>query len=263
MISRDIHDHKRRKQRQLLKMTVALVSLLLSAYPFCISQVTSSTHPAFEVSVVKLSSKAGPDITSVSRPGGSLFKVTNMPLRGLLSQAYGLADSQIIGLPAWTQSTRYDVMGKSPEGVTFTQEQLSLALQQLLADRLGLVAHYEAQRVSGYSLQKGSGILHLTTSKGGPSRSYVLRDGFQAVNLTMDGLCTALTGVLGFPVTDQTGLTGNFDIRLKFRQEDDTESSLPSISAAFMKQLGLRLRSGRVRAKVLRVDRVNEVPTKN
>jgi uncharacterized protein (TIGR03435 family) len=79
----------------------------------------------------------------------------------------------------------------------------------------------------------------------------------------MPGLASALTGILGRPVRDQTGLTGSYDFKLDYAPDMDnaaTESG-PSVFTA-VQELGLKLASGKGPVEVLVIDHV-EKPSAN
>jgi uncharacterized protein (TIGR03435 family) len=76
-----------------------------------------------------------------------------------------------------------------------------------------------------------------------------------------------LTAELGRPVTDQTGLTGTYDLDLTFASDAAViavpgPTEAPPLMTALRDQLGLRLDSSRARVQVLVIDRV-EQPTDN
>ena len=69
------------------------------------------------------------------------------------------------------------------------------------------------------------------------------------------GLAGTLSGFLGSPVRDQTGLTGTYDFTLEWPQ-DPSDSSGPSIFTAVEEQLGLKLEAGKGPVEVMAIDHV-------
>jgi uncharacterized protein (TIGR03435 family) len=64
-------------------------------------------------------------------------------------------------------------------------------------------------------------------------------------------------------ILDQTGLTGRYDLTLKWASVDDPrESDGPSLFSAIQEQLGLKLESTKGRVPVLVIDHV-EKPSPN
>ena len=86
----------------------------------------------------------------------------------------------------------------------------------------------------------------------------------------MADLATVLQSLVSLPVVDRTGLTGTYDIDLKFaptdlKANDDTTPDSdgdPSIFAALPQQLGLKLVARKEKADVFVVDRISR-PTAN
>jgi uncharacterized protein (TIGR03435 family) len=89
----------------------------------------------------------------------------------------------------------------------------------------------------------------------------------------MPALARALSGMLRRPVVDRTGLSGSFEVRMTFDQEqlvalmgvqpgarEGVASSLPPLFTALEEQLGLELEPERVPGRVVIVEHV-EPPT--
>jgi uncharacterized protein (TIGR03435 family) len=63
-------------------------------------------------------------------------------------------------------------------------------------------------------------------------------------------------------VIDKTGITGKFDIHLRFSPEDATDANDPTIFTAVQEQLGLKLAPAKGPIEVLVIDHV-ERPSEN
>jgi uncharacterized protein (TIGR03435 family) len=179
--------------------------------------------------------------------------------------AFGVTEMQIVGLPKWSESTNYDVVAKPEGDKLLDDEQLKQSPQQLLKDRLHLSVHHDMKEVRGYRLVIAKGSPKLRASKGGKEgRMQYGSTDLEAPNITLQQFGSALRlFVGGFPVVDETGIKGNFDIRLQFAKEGDDNSSLPSIFTALQEQLGLKLVSGKVPLEMIEIDHVDRVPTEN
>lgn len=110
------------------------------------------TGPAFDVASIKRNIGLRPRSsgTMQSTPKGEIRMVW-VPARMLVLRAYpvDVAD-QVVGLPSWADSERYDVTVKgSPDA---TPDEVRQMWQTLLAERMKLVAHYEERGVRGYNL---------------------------------------------------------------------------------------------------------------
>jgi len=77
-------------------------------------------------------------------------------------------------------------------------------------------------------------------------------DRFSCVNQSISFLTGYLEGILGTPVIDQTGLTQNFDINLKWNRNDPQHDSLKQ---ALLDQLGLELAPSRQPIEMLVVEK--------
>jgi uncharacterized protein (TIGR03435 family) len=79
----------------------------------------------------------------------------------------------------------------------------------------------------------------------------------------MAGLSARLSGSffhLDRPVVDRTGLKGSYDFTLNWSSRDPTG---PSLFTAIEEQIGLRLATEKLPARILIVDNVNREPTPN
>ena len=74
-------------------------------------------NATFEVASVK-ANKSGDNRIGIGFAPGGRFRATNVPLRELISAAYGtpqpLAAFQITGGPKWIESDRFDIVAKAP-----------------------------------------------------------------------------------------------------------------------------------------------------
>jgi uncharacterized protein (TIGR03435 family) len=108
--------------------------------------------PAFEVASIKRNIGPMPRTSGKipNTPKGEI-RLVWIPARLLVLLAYpAVAPAEVIGLPSWANSERYDVTVKgSPDA---TREQVTQMWRTLLADRMKLAAHYEPRDGAGYKL---------------------------------------------------------------------------------------------------------------
>jgi uncharacterized protein (TIGR03435 family) len=113
----------------------------------------------FEVASIKASAPLGNGPIRIGRGGGpgsndpGRVNYYNSALRDLLMNAYGVKRNQVSG-PDWLDSERFDIVAKVPEAAT--KEQVSIMLQNLLADRFKAVVHRETKELPIYALVVGS-----------------------------------------------------------------------------------------------------------
>ena len=120
------------------------------------TQAASSTaNPSFEVASVKPNKGTDMRVAIMMQPGGR-FNATNVPLRALVRFAYQLQDFQMIGLPDWATSERFDVVAKAESEFTPTPPgtigPIQLMLRSLLVERFQLAAHTETRDMPIYNL---------------------------------------------------------------------------------------------------------------
>src|SRR4051812_13216889 len=118
-----------------------------------------SDNATFEVASVK-TNKSGDNRIGIGFAPGGRFRATNVPVRELISAAYGtpqpLAAFQITGGPKWIESERFDIVAKAPgdpqPGPNGPPPGMFAMLRNLLADRFRLTAHRETRDLPVYAL---------------------------------------------------------------------------------------------------------------
>jgi uncharacterized protein (TIGR03435 family) len=131
-----------------LAATIPLLATMVAASAQAPPPRTDIAVPSFEVVSVKRNTNANAPV-SISTPPGR-YTATNVPLRLLINSAYRLAPDQYVGLPDWSESDRFDVAAKAPDGAR--PDQLQPMLQSLLFERFKLVAHMETRDAPIYAL---------------------------------------------------------------------------------------------------------------
>ena len=206
----------------------------------------------------------------------------NVTLKSLIFIAYSIqTDSQISGLPAWAATAQFDVeakmdadtaasLAKLPEDEQIKQRQVML--QTLLADRFGLKVHHETKELRVYKLVVAKGGLKMKHTPADASTGVRMGRGqYTGRGITIGSLVTYLSGTLAQPVVDRTGLTGNYNLRLRYKPDDATGASQasgnsqdfgPSLFSALQEQLGLKLDPAREPMDTIIVDHL-ERPSEN
>jgi len=274
---------------------VAITLLLLRTLVAQDAVPPASPRPIFEVASIKPGSFPGLPGGTIRWQTGGALRVTNMNLKELMEQAYGVFPFQISGGPEWLDSARFDINAK-PDHEPKGQER-TLMLQSLLADRFHLSIHRETKELPVYAL-----VLARKDGKLGPKLTHSKEDGCTAYDpanppargatvcgtrmfnpshgfltiarLPIDSLTKTLSEVLGRTVIDKTGLTGNLDIHLEYTPDENQLAQFPSdpptsappngpsIFTALQDQLGLKLESQKGRVDILVIDRA-EKPSEN
>lgn len=206
-------------------------------------QDATTTTPSYEVISLKRSQistdETGMPMTSLLFKPDS-FTGTNITLRALIRDAYGVEASQISGAPDWLNSDKYDVEAKvdssgadalrklSPDQRKIERQRM---LQALLAEHFKLTLHRETKELPVYELVTAENSPKLQEAKPGETYPNGIKDprGRATANLIKMGpgeitgqgvpiatLARELTRQLGRNVLDKTGLTGIYDFTLKW-----------------------------------------------
>ena len=108
-----------------------------------------SAGPRFEV--VSIKPHDGPGTSSSMRQMPDGFTMVNMPVRTLITQAYGPA-ADILGLPGWAVSARYDVNAKVSLSRALTADERRAMMRVMLAERFNLAVHMDTREQAAYDL---------------------------------------------------------------------------------------------------------------
>jgi uncharacterized protein (TIGR03435 family) len=253
----------------------------------------SASSAQFEViSIKRNTSLGGGGIRNL--PDGTLV-MTNQPIRSIIFAASPVPVREVVGLPDWANTERYDVTAKPPAGAT--REQRSEMMRSLFAERMMLAAHVEERERDTFALvvARSDGRLgpqhKPSTLDCGPrppgtpppppqlpsvaeaqSRCGGLfgQGSIVSGGITMDQLVPSLSGLAGRLVNNRTGLQGSYALTLRFATTrspgapPDTAATddAPEFFTALQEQLGLKLQPEKTHVPVLVVDHI-ERPTEN
>jgi uncharacterized protein (TIGR03435 family) len=247
-------------------------------------------NPQFEVAIIK------PNVSGVGSGGSSasgLVAFNNQTVRDLISRADGVPFDRVEGGPEWIARDRFDFTGKAavetPAAVrtlmlrTFLQERLKLVVRQESRDmpafalvmaradrRLGPQLHPSSVDCAAVRASRGGAAAPPTAPGERPMCSGTSTPGYiTAGGVTMAEAAERFLRPAGRPVIDRTGLTGGYDLEIKFEPDDirnrpgRTEPVRgPSFAEALEEQLGLRLEAIRAPIPVIVVVSV-ERPAEN
>ena len=76
--------------------------------------------------------------------------LTNMPLRELIGNAFGVRLNRVLGGPGWLDSERFDIVARAPANTP--DDQMRLMLRALLTHRFKLVVHTATREQPAYAL---------------------------------------------------------------------------------------------------------------
>jgi uncharacterized protein (TIGR03435 family) len=239
-------------------------------------QLTPSAQIEFDAASIKESKSLSGGGTLRFMPGGGITS-EHVPARAYINTAYELQSFQLVGAPEWTRNTYYDIVAKPAGGATATREQTLAMLQTLLRDRFKLTFHREKRQMDGFALvrarpgESGPSLRPSTVNCETPAvPDPRCRQNFFSVEAPINTmkqvgypirrLLLEVVNAMGAPASDETGLTGTFDIDLRWSTDVAPADDLPSFATALQDQLGLKLERQRVTEDVFIVDRI-ERPT--
>ena len=253
----------------------------------------------FEVVSIKPIDDANTPRRIMTNPAG--FESTH-PVGTILRQALQKPDYQMVGAPGWVNTERFSIRAKPPADAP--RNAMSVMMLNLLKDRFQLVTHLETREQPIFHL-----VMARSDGRFGPnlavasaacqatmaSREEAIKRGappvfepndpcgsgrnspglFAFTGSRFDRLAPALADLTARPVIDKTGLTGLYDLTLKFAYEGrmpgitgplgappapTVDPDAPSLSVALQEQLGLKLESVRGPVEVVVIDKL-ERPT--
>ena len=215
----------------------------------------------FEVASVR---RAAPQTGTGSRITGAVpqrdpgrVNYPSVDLKSIVAIAWRI-DRDLIAGSQWMDDERYDIVATLPARAA--QDQVPQMLQHLLAERFHMTVHEETRSRTGLALLVSKGGAKLTGAKETSRPGFLSgADKVTFGKLTLPGFARLLSRFTGQPVTDETGLAGEYDITLNASMEAMNSGAV----APPIQDLGLRLESRTVSAKFLIVDKADKVPTGN
>jgi len=275
--------------RTLSRIALAAAVLTVLAAPNLLAQTATGPAPAPSTTEVKLPAydvisikpnKSGSGRVSVHTDDGN-FDASNVSLKTMLLNAYGLKDAQLTDLPKWGDSTRFDIQAKVVDPdlkliQSLKEDQRRAMLQPILTDRFQLKFHYETKVLPVYELVLAKDGPKFQASKitGDQKAANGMGAGSMRVNNTVmtstaipiSSLVNLLSSQLQRIVVDKTGLAGKYDMDLAWSRDDAaapaSDSAPPSIFTALQEQLGLKLQPSKSPVETFVIDHV-ELPSEN
>jgi uncharacterized protein (TIGR03435 family) len=245
-----------------------------------IPPMAANADPSFEVATIKPSKPD--DQRKAFIVQGNRFQIINQPLTQMISFAFDVQAKQVIGLPDWAETDRFDMDGKPDGEGAPNGKQWKIMIQKLLADRFKLAFHKDKKELSVYVLSVSKTGQKMTKDDSNPDGLPALffQGGLGKLNVR-NALMTDFTGlmqsaVLDRPVLDQTEITGRWDFQLNWTPDEsqfkgmgvtippptDSADAPPNLYTAIQEQIGLKLEATKAPADVMVIDHV-EKPSAN
>jgi bla regulator protein BlaR1 len=283
------------KQGDALHLPAAALDGSIRSHTVAPQMAVGAKRPAFEVASIRPSKST--DGRTVLGGDAGRFTATNVTVKKLIENAYGIKDFQVSGGPGWAGSDLFDISAKSESAMK--PEELWLAIQSLLAERFKLVIRRETKEMPVYALAVAKSGPKFKSVKatdpniadpGGRSddlppgvrpRFMIVRRGrFTGQGIDMETLAWRLTGFLGRTVVDKTGLKAQYDLKLEWVPDENQIAMFqaigvpegngappadwhgPSLFTALQEQLGLKLDSQKGPVEMFVIEHV-EKPSDN
>jgi uncharacterized protein (TIGR03435 family) len=207
---------------------------------------------AFEAASVKVN-HSGPEAPNGFFPSPGRLRATNSTLSQLIQAAYNIKTGMLFGTRGWMESDRFDIDAKAAGGSTFDEDMVML--RTLLADRFQLKFHRETRSIKVRVLVLARGGLRIRASKDQDQKERVeIRPTeISGSAIPFGHFVTILEAQSGYPVVNETGLSGKYDLTLRYVRDDSSSVDGQSLFAA-LADLGLKLEARQTRAEVFVIE---------
>jgi uncharacterized protein (TIGR03435 family) len=251
------------------------------------TNVTIKPHPASNNGLMM--NKMMMKMVGVKADDNTGYMATNVSLHTLVQHAYRIQETQLTGEPEWMKTDHYDINAtldpsavEQMRGLNEKQRELigQQMLQQLLADCFKLTLHQESRDLPAYELVAAEGGVKL--QKAGDIGIIQMNVGeIISKGAPVSILTFQLSQRLGRTVVDKTGLTGNYEFRLRWTPDAEEQARLraaglppklaeahsttptdsaPPLITAVQEQLGLKLLPETERVPVIVIDHAEQPP---
>ncbi len=214
------------------------------------------------------------------------FQATNVSLKQLLENAYGIRSGLISGISGWADSARFDIVAKQIDydpKVSLTKEQRQAMMAALLEDRFHVKVHVEVKELPVYDLVvTKDGPKFKASAPEAPADPDAPKKASNRGNMSVNGhngameltswanpmtsFVSSMSNLVDRTVIDKTGLKGDYDLHMKWTSETAPpplpDDAPPLLFTAIQEQLGLKLVASKGPVNTLVVDHV-EQPTEN
>jgi uncharacterized protein (TIGR03435 family) len=188
------------------------------------------------------------------------LRCISVTLKRCIGMAYNVSLNRITGGPPWIDSEKYYIAARTT--AEHDDDAMRAMWQTLLAERFKLTVHRENQVRPAMSLQLAPGGPKFKDGAGEEDGLKITRGQVHASNIKMAGFADALWKVMAFPVVDQTGLTGSYEMTLQWNQlnvdvlpsYDGIDLLRKEITEGAAEQLGLTLKAEKLPIDVIVVD---------
>jgi uncharacterized protein (TIGR03435 family) len=214
-----------------------------------LSATLHAQAPSFDAVSIKTNTSGSFSGGVGPTPGGGI-KAENATLEGMMLWAWEINGLELIGGPGWLDETRFDIVATASGSPDF---QRTLAMTRaMIEERFQLKLQKQMRRLPVYALTlaRSDGRLgpslrqnnvDCATSYCGSKISGGLVD---SIGVSMADFAKTHAARAGRIIVDRTGLSGGFDVTLRYNPDPGGPRSTPDFPAFFTaveEQLGLKL----------------------
>jgi len=232
-----------------------------------IKPMAADARPSFAVATIKPHDPASN--SQGFHNAGERISIRNESITSLMMFAYSINKHQGINLPAWAETSSYDIEGKTDTPGEPNLRQQQEMIQNLLADRFHLKIHREQRELPVYAIQVAKGGAKLKPAakpedqpnQQGNSHGPEMTQTY--TNCSIPNFILGMQFFLDRPVVDQTGLTGHYDFTFRYTADEvhaTDPNAPPGLFTAVQEQLGLKFEPTKAHVAVFVIDHV-EKPT--
>ncbi|MES2394155.1 MAG: TIGR03435 family protein [Acidobacteriota bacterium] len=209
-----------------------------------------------------------------------------LSLERLIEEAFQLKSFQI-ALPSWAAEDRFVLQATLP--LNTPKDTARIMLQHALEERFHLTCHRETRQVAVYAMVAATDGVKLQPADDAGHRKLLDPQGqpkplspgqrgaymtiteghYAAVAISLDIFAINVQNIAGLdlPVVNQTNLTGQYKIDVRWNPDDDADDLPPGVYSGFKaaaeRQLGLHLEKRKAPMTVLVIEHADQLPSAN
>jgi uncharacterized protein (TIGR03435 family) len=198
------------------------------------------------------------------------IRVDHMSATTIVAIAHQLDSYRVVNAPDWANATYYDIVARA--NADSTRDETFAMMRAMLADRFKLGAHRETRPIQGFAIVRTGNpgprlqpsTVNCEENARGPrcAEGAITSNSARIFGTPIANLIKIVGSVMRAPIVDKTGLTGTFDVDLRWSPDAAPTDDTPVMATALQEQLGLRLQREQVPLDVLVIDRI-ERPSQN
>ncbi|WP_425358498.1 TIGR03435 family protein [Terriglobus roseus] len=239
----------------------ALLAALITALP-----IAAQTPIKLDVIAIHPHKSTGDDPSNRQMLPGGRLAISATSVHALIRIAFGLDDDTILNEPEWARNELFDINATTVDRAEVkTPEQFQQVMLSLLQNSFGFRYHRQQRQGQVYwlVLSKPGKLGPALKASAEGTRQNLSMNGdriiiMRGTAITMPDLAASLRRRAGRRVEDHTGLTGAYDLQLRWTSDDTAVTDDLTLPAALNQSLGLKLQSARGNIEDVSVDNLQQ-----